>query len=278
MDSSSEGSGTKLPEIRNNTHQNEGSRGGAKSGRTENMSHNSSRKSLQVRSMRQKRTLKDAKQERQQVEKDAELLANRIALLKQEEIRTWKKIEETRKRARDVIEMKRKNEVRIKEKTKQIYANQKREQKLKEQRKIYREQRNKEKGKIKDAIKRSKQMEAKMIKEEERRNMRVKSEMRKRYWDLTHKKSTIVKEQHKIAEEKRKEYEKIKLEEAKKEFDQKINKEVRMTKQKEKEVMQMEMIEMELIKKLQNTQNIQKDAYKELENALAQPTIKFNNR
>lgn len=33
------------------------------------------------------------------VEKDAQLLANRIALLKQEEMRTWKKIEETKKRA-----------------------------------------------------------------------------------------------------------------------------------------------------------------------------------
>jgi hypothetical protein len=34
--------------------------------------------------------------------------------------------------------------------------------------------------------------------------------------------------------------------------------------------MQMEMLEMELIKKLQNTQAIQKQAYSELENALQQ--------
>ena len=33
------------------------------------------------------------------VERDAQLLANRIALLKQEEMKTRKKIEETRKRA-----------------------------------------------------------------------------------------------------------------------------------------------------------------------------------
>lgn len=51
-----------------------------------------------------------------------------------------------------------------------------------------------------------------------------------------------------------------------------------MTKKKEKEVMQMEMIEMELIKKLQNTQNIQKNAYQELENALAQPSAFFQNQ
>ena len=40
--------------------------------------------------------------------------------------------------------------------------------------------------------------------------------------------------------------------------------------QKEQEVMQMEMLEMELIKKLQNTQAIQKEAYAELESALSQ--------
>lgn len=53
---------------------------------------------------------------------------------------------------------------------------------------------------------------------------------------------------------------------------------MRVTKKKEKEVMQMEMIEMELIKKLQNTQNIQKNAYQELENALAQPSAFFQNQ
>jgi hypothetical protein len=35
--------------------------------------------------------------------------------------------------------------------------------------------------------------------------------------------------------------------------------------------MQMELLEMELIKKLQNTQAIQKEAYAELERALSQP-------
>ena len=41
-----------------------------------------------------------------------------------------------------------------------------------------------------------------------------------------------------------------------------------MIRQKEAEVMQMEMLEMELIKKLQNTQAIQKQAYTELEEAI----------
>lgn len=47
------------------------------------------------------------------VEKDAQLLANRIALLKQEQMRTWKKIEETKKRATEVMVLKQKNEDRM---------------------------------------------------------------------------------------------------------------------------------------------------------------------
>jgi hypothetical protein len=41
----------------------------------------------------------------------------------------------------------------------------------------------------------------------------------------------------------------------------KVNEEEARKAQKEAEVMQMEMLEMELIKKLQNTQAIQKEAY-----------------
>lgn len=37
------------------------------------------------------------------MDKDAELLANRIALLKQEEWKTRKKIEETKKKSKEII-------------------------------------------------------------------------------------------------------------------------------------------------------------------------------
>ena len=47
-----------------------------------------------------------------------------------------------------------------------------------------------------------------------------------------------------------------------------IDDENRVIAQKEQEVMQMELLEMELIKKLQNTQAIQKQAYMDLESAI----------
>ena len=47
------------------------------------------------------------------IERDAQLLANRIALLKQEEMKTWKKIEETKKRTTDITTLKKRNEEKV---------------------------------------------------------------------------------------------------------------------------------------------------------------------
>jgi len=41
------------------------------------------------------------------------LLANRIALLKQEEMKTWKKIEETKKKTTDINGLKKRNEEKV---------------------------------------------------------------------------------------------------------------------------------------------------------------------
>ena len=64
------------------------------------------------------------------------------------------------------------------------------------------------------------------------------------------------------------EFRKAKIEAAREDIARKIAEEEEIIKQKEQEVIQMEMLEMELIKKLQNTQAIQKQAYTELESAI----------
>merc|ERR1719199_1759777 len=51
-----------------------------------------------------------AKEARKRAELDAQLLANRIALLKQEEEKAWRKIEETRKRANEIFTLRDQNE------------------------------------------------------------------------------------------------------------------------------------------------------------------------
>lgn len=60
-------------------------------------------------------SLAEVKKRRKAIEHDANLLANRIALLKQEEMKTWKKIEDTRKRTNEIVSLKNRNEERIRQ-------------------------------------------------------------------------------------------------------------------------------------------------------------------
>ena len=62
------------------------------------------------------KSLADAKKRRKDIDRDAQLLANRIALLKQEEMKTWKKIEETKKRTTDISGLKKRNEEKVQKK------------------------------------------------------------------------------------------------------------------------------------------------------------------
>jgi hypothetical protein len=82
------------------------------------------------------------------VEKDAQLLANRIALLKQEEMKTWKKIEETKKRAQEVMRLKMRNNERVQEKMEKMQYDNMVSQMTKQRINQMRKERNAEKAKI----------------------------------------------------------------------------------------------------------------------------------
>jgi hypothetical protein len=82
-------------------------------------------------------------------------------------------------------------------------------------------------------------------------------------------KNQIVLQQKRFAQLKVEEERKRRIHSVHRDVDRKFDDEARMRQTKEQEVMQMEMLEMELIKKLQNTQAIQKEAYAELEKALS---------
>ena len=71
-----------------------------------------------------------------------------------------------------------------------------------------------------------------------------------------------------VAKSKAKEARTRKITEARAAIARQIEEEQNIIQAKEQEVMQMELIEMELIKKLQNTQAIQKQAYQDLEAAI----------
>ncbi len=63
---------------------------------------------------------------------------------------------------------------------------------------------------------------------------------------------------------------------ARKDHEERVESEENLRNIKMDEVAQMEKLEMELIKRLQNTQAIQKEAYLELEKALSQPSAMLN--
>ena len=77
----------------------------------------------------------------------------------------------------------------------------------------------------------------------------------------------------KIEEEKRR-----KIQNAQREHANKCSEEEDLRQMKMDEAAQMEKLEMELIKRLQNTQAIQKEAYLELESALGQPSAMLNSK
>jgi hypothetical protein len=56
-----------------------------------------------------------------------------------------------------------------------------------------------------------------------------------------------------------------------------VKKEEKQITRKERELLQMEMLEMELIKNLQSTQSLQKTAYSDLEQALMLKTVTGTN-
>lgn len=101
------------------------------------------------------------KKGRKQVESNQKLLENRIQLLKQEELRTLKKIEETRQKALEIYYLKTKNEAKQK-KREEEKEKQKRE---KEEQEEKRKQQKKEHELLVERQKQSKMNQAKKLKE-----------------------------------------------------------------------------------------------------------------
>ena len=88
-------------------------------------------------------------------------------------------------------------------------------------------------------------------------------------------KSQKIKEQEELLLIKKKEALAEKLIQNKLDYEKRLLDEEILKKAKEAEVLKMEQLEMELIKRLQHTQGLQKTAYEELENALAQPPEEY---
>jgi hypothetical protein len=217
-------------------------------------------------------SLAAAKESRKRAELDAQLLANRIALLKQEEEKAWKKIEETRKRANEITDLRAQNEQKFaakeefyKNKWDSIKAAQTKNHENREKSRAVREA---ARNGLMDArhsnAARSKQQSHQILQSKKER------EAQERLANLE--RGDMIKQKKEEAR-RRMEYERIAaLERAREEYEQRATQEDLLRSRTEALVANMEKEEMELIQRLQNTQTVQRNAYEELEAALGQST------
>ncbi|EQC41288.1 hypothetical protein SDRG_01263 [Saprolegnia diclina VS20] len=213
-----------------------------------------------------KSKLLEAKQRRKDVSSDAMLLQNRISLLKAEEARAWKKIEQTKKRAHELLKLRQE---------KDQYARERNALMTQAERELHTIQQAKrevvlasEKKEIDAAILEQKRNEAQQLKEDKQKwRQYTETKKRQELEDAIRRREDIVKQQDQLRRTKR--TKQAELERANKaRADGIVKREEQVFHEKELEVQEMEKLEMELIQRLRNTQHLQKQAYEELENAL----------
>ena len=217
-------------------------------------------------------SLTTAKEARKRAELDAQLLANRIALLKQEEEKAWKKIEETRKRAGDISTLRTENEQKYlakehfyKNKWESIRTSQSHNAYLREQARKGKSESAKAHLEARKAYVSSAKVqsqEASMERKARIANEKAMNEQRAEY----------IKRQKEEAKARLEQERQTKLIQYQRDYENRVAEEEMLRARTEALVAKMEKEEMELIARLQNTQTVQRSAYEELEAALGSTT------
>jgi len=216
-----------------------------------------------------KNRLLQAKLARKQAEADAQLLANRIALLQQEEAKAWKKIQQTKVRATEILQTREDHERREQSKAEYRFQESEITRKAQETRFVQKQREKAKRQKSQAALIKDKQNQVRSVRQE-RRNNEIEMQRQKqadqerskynREVVRAHEENLRMKKQQDAAEKER---------HNQRVYDSRVNQEQKRTGSKENEVQMMERQEMELIQRLQNAQMLQKEAYEHLESALS---------
>lgn len=213
--------------------------------------------------------LTSAKEARKRAELDAQLLANRIALLKQEEEKAWKKIDETRKRAGEIVGLRTVNEGKFMAKE-DFYKgkwegirhaqaqNAYNRDKAKATRDATKTQLNDSKKRVVENVKASSQDH--LLQKKERQAVEMQSNTDR---------SEAIRRQKAEAKARVEREQEVRLQKYRADYENRVGQEEMLRSRTEALVAQMEKEEMELIQRLQNTQTVQRRAYEDLENALS---------
>jgi hypothetical protein len=233
--------------------------------------------------------LLNAAHKQKHVEQDALLLENRISLLKKEEQRAWRKIQQTKKRADEIVVMRRDNEMRLERK--QMMAQQvqrhlkesmpaissdfsvfiqaeERERELADEHLRMGESSRRTREKNMQEVYNRKREEVQRARQERQMNrVEVRTQQAEEYQQKMEIRSTVKKREEDIRIAR--EAERQRIDQVNKEmYEKRVHEKMLATRRKEKEVSKMEKMEMQLIQKLKNTQQLQQRAFYELENAL----------
>jgi len=214
-----------------------------------------------------------AKLARKQAEADAQLLANRIALLQQEEAKAWKKIQQTKVRACEILKTRETHERDEQSKAEHKFQEGETNRKAQESRFV---QKQREKAKRQKA-------QAEMIKTKQAsvrgtRQMRRENEIemqRQKQADqerARYNREVVRAHEDKVRKDLQQHQSRVKQLNADG-YEERVVRENSRTGEKESEVQSMEKQEMELIQRLQNAQMLQKEAYEQLETALSGATV-----
>jgi len=208
------------------------------------------------------------KHTRKLIEADAQLLANRIALLKQEELRSWKKIEEAKKKASEIYMTK----LKIEEKQKEKEARKKEENsQIKDYQKLFTGLRNQHVEKmsiIKTAIQKDRNLKFKETRQQRDVNEAKKKTFEQQVLLSKRSRSQSIKEQEAASRVRLLQYHEEKQKNFKEVHRSEAVWQVKLKKKREAEVFTLEKMEMEMLKKLEEAQGLEKQAYDQVEEAL----------
>jgi hypothetical protein len=223
-----------------------------------------SRQSSLSRDSRQLRLI-EAKQQRKQSESEVTLLANRVALLKVEESKAWKKIEDTRKRAKEIMELRARNleQQRVREENRK----EKEDEKLMRlmQNRLQKEQDTQYREMTREQMKSKLKAEVEEIKRKKLENIELISQQKTATLNYNTEVYMHIRNSQKEFADRRRQDEEERRARARAEYEAKLESELKIKASKDEEIERLEKEEIELIAKLQNTQILQRSAFEDLE-------------
>lgn len=210
-------------------------------------------------------SLLDAREARRRAEQDEQLLANRIALLRQEEAKAWKKIKQTKERAEQILDTREENKTRVAKQRRDARIAKDDERKRLRRKKQTRQDHSQRLGDAEIESKREKVNEIKREKRalqqaKARRTQEMQSMARQRVSEMRRKKAEVSERQRRVVLSK--------VEKSKEDYNRRVEEEEKALRKREREVRKMEKRERELIERLKRTQMVQSEAYAQLEQTL----------